>query len=269
MSSYGVALIAAFWAYDGWQGLSQVAGEIRDPQRNLPRASALGLLAVMGLYGLVHWSYARVLPLSAIQASGSVGVDAARAIGGTVGARALGAAILVSALGCLNGTVLTGARVTWAAAADGNFPRPLAYLHPRHRVPTVALALQFAWATVLIWSGRYDQLFTYVVGAAFAFYGLTAVALLRLRLLWPRAERPYRLPAAAWLAGIYLAGTAAFVANTFRERPGESLVGFGIVCLGWPAYRLARRGYVRVPAALASEGARVAPISGREAQETP
>jgi APA family basic amino acid/polyamine antiporter len=235
LSSFGVALIAAFWAFDGWQGLSQVAGEIREPQRTIPWASFWGVAAVLLLYLAVNAAYYQVLPVAAIAASSSVGLDAARTLWGEPGARLLSAIVILSTLGCLNGTVLTGARVIYAAARDGAFPTALSWVDRTRHAPSGALLFQMAWSIALVWSGSYEQLFTYVVCAAFVFYALTAGALVWLRWTRPHHPRPYRIPLYPLLPLVYLAGTVAFVLNTFCEKPLEALIGFGIVTLGVPA----------------------------------
>jgi APA family basic amino acid/polyamine antiporter len=179
--SYGVALIAAFWAYDGWNNVTFVAGEIKEPQRNVPLALALGLAGVTLLYFFANLTYLRLLPVSAVAASKFVAADAARVFGGDAAARLMSAVVLMSTFGCVNGMILAGPRVTYAMAEDGRLPAWLSFIHPRWRVPTNALLVQGAWSILLVWSGRYDQLFTYVVCAAFIFYGLTGAGVLVLR----------------------------------------------------------------------------------------
>lgn len=239
--AYGVALIAAFWAYDGWNNVTFVAGEIKEPQRNVPLALALGLTGVTLLYLFANLTYLRLLPLEAVAASKFVGADAARVFGGEGAARLMSAVVLMSTFGCVNGMVLAGPRVTYAMAEDGRLPERLAFVHPRWKVPTNALLAQGVWSVLLVWSGRYDQLFTYVVCAAFLFYGLTAAGVLVLRRRRPDLERPYKVPLYPVLPAAYVLFCAAFVANSFREKPVEALAGAGLVLLGVPAYRLFKR----------------------------
>lgn len=238
--AYGVALIAAFWAYDGWNNVTFMAGEIKNPQRNVPLALAIGLAGVTLLYLGANAAYFRMLSVASVGASPFVAADAASAMGGPLWARAMSALVLVSAFGCVNGMILAGPRVTYAMAEDGRLPRWLAFVHPKWRVPTNALAAQMAWSVLLVWSGRYDQLFTYVVSAAFIFYGLTGAGVLVLRRARPDAERPYKVPLYPILPLAYVLFCAAFVANSFREKPFESLAGLAIVLLGVPVYRMYR-----------------------------
>lgn len=241
LAPYGVGLIAALWAFDGWNNLSFVAGEVKEPRRNIPLALVGGVALVSALYLGVNYAFYRVLPVAAVSGSAFPGADFARALGGEPAARALVAIVLVSGLGCLNGMVLCGPRVTFAVAQDGLLPRAVTWVHPRFRVPSVALVVQMVWAVILVWSGRYEQLFTLVVSAAFLFYGLTAAGLLVLRARLPGAPRPYRVPLYPFLPIAYLLFTAAFVVNSVVEKPLESLAGYGIVLLGVPAFFLLGR----------------------------
>lgn len=239
--SYGVALIAAFWAYDGWNNVTFVAGEIKEPQRNVPLALALGLAGVTLLYFFANLTYLRLLPVSAVAASKFVAADAARVFGGDAAARLMSAVVLMSTFGCVNGMILAGPRVTYAMAEDGRLPSWLSFIHPRWRVPTNALLVQGVWSILLVWSGRYDQLFTYVVCAAFIFYGLTGAGVLVLRRSKPDLVRPYKVPLYPVLPAAYVLFCAAFVANSFREKPFEAVAGAGLVLLGIPAYRFFNR----------------------------
>lgn len=247
--AYGVALIAAFWAYDGWNNATFVAGELRDPQRNLPLALAGGLALVGTLYLGANLAYARMLPPEAVAASSFVAADAARVMGGEGWARAMSALVLLSTFGCVNGMILAGPRVTYAMAADGRLPAWLAFVHPRWRVPTNALIAQMLWSILLVFSGRYDQLFTYVVSAAFVFYGLSGAAVIVLRRARPEADRPYRTPLYPWLPAAYALFCAAFVLNSLREKPVESLAGLAIVLLGAPVFLRYRSASATVPVA--------------------
>lgn len=241
LPAYGVALIAAFWAYDGWSGLAQVAGEVHEPHRNIPFGYIAGLALVGVLYLGVNFAYTRVLSPEQIAASTFVGADVAFAIGGAWAKGLVAIAVVVSTLGCLNAAILTGARAAYAVAEDSVFPAAFQRIHPETRVPGPALILQGVVSIALAWSGSYNQLFTYVVAAAFIFYSLTAVALIHLRRTQPARERPYRVPLYPALPIAYIVLCAVFIVNTFRETPRESLVGIGIVCLGFPAFALLKR----------------------------
>lgn len=235
LSDYGVALIAAFWAYDGWNNLSFMAGEVSNPKRNLPLGTALGVGIVVAIYLAVNFVYTRVMAPAELAASSFVAADAVTRLVGASAVPAIVLLVVISSLGCVNGLVLCGARVIYAMANDGLLPRVLGKVNSRHS-PSPALIAQLVWSIALIASGTYDQLFTYVVFAAFAFYGLTAVALIRLRLTEPELERPYRVPFYPWLPAGYLIFTIAFTANAIVEKPKEAAAGLAIILLGIPFY---------------------------------
>jgi APA family basic amino acid/polyamine antiporter len=235
-AAFGVALVAALWSYDGWYGLTFEAGEMRDPARDLPRALLWGTAACTALYLLVNVVYFRALPLSDVAATERLGEAAADALFGAAGARALSAAIVVSAFGCLAASILYSARLYLPMAQDGLFFASLGEVHHRFRTPGRSLWAQGIWAVLLALTGTFEQLYTYVVFVAVLFHAATGAALFVLRRSRPDAVRPYRawgypvLPALFVLASLWLA------ANTLTERPVESLLGLGLLLLGLPAY---------------------------------
>jgi basic amino acid/polyamine antiporter, APA family len=236
LSAYGVAMLAAFWAFDGWYSLTFVAGEIKDPEKNIPRAAAQGLFAVIALYILISYAYFKVLPVEQIAKSSNVAADAAQLVAGQWGADAMGILVIVSVIGCLNTMIISGARVIYAMAKDNVLPHALAVVHPKRHSPNRALTLQMVWSIALVWSGRYDQLFTYVIFAGFIFYGLTAYAVIWLRKTKPQQARPYKVPFYPWLPIFYVLFTIGFTVNSLIEKPKESLAGILIIAFGLPAY---------------------------------
>ena len=260
LTGFGVALIAAFWAYDGWIGLSYVAGEVREPQKNVPASLMWGIFGVAVLYTLVNLAVYRFVPVAQVAASSFPVADAASAMAGApVSAPAPGVtsvtasaplstpvllvvlAVLLSTLGCVNGMILGGARMTYAMSADGVLPAWLGYVHPVTRVPSTSLVAQMAVALALAWSGRYDQLYTCVVAVAFVFYGLSAAAVFVLRFKKPDQPRPYTVPLYPWLPLGYLLFVIAFIGNTLYAKPTESFIGLGIMITGVPVYFWQRR----------------------------
>jgi len=238
---FGVAMVAALWAYDGWNNVNMVAGEIAHPARTIPRALVLGTLVVILVYLLANLAYFYVLPITAIQASERVAAEAIERVLGAPGATIVSLAILISILGALNGSILSGARIFYAMAADGFFFRPIARVHERFRVPHVAILAQAAWASLLAASGTYEQLFTYVIFAAWVFYGLTTVGCLFLRRKFPEVERPFRTPGYP-VAPLLFGGLAlVLTVSTFVGAPRESAIGLGIMLSGLPAYALWKR----------------------------
>ena len=236
MSGVGVALIAVFWAYDGWVYITWVAGEVKDPQRNIPKALVLGMLLVGAIYIATNAVYLYALPMSRIAAETTVAQAAAVAMFSNSAARWLSLTIAISCFGAMAVAILTGARVYYAMAMDGVFFKALARVHPRWRTPAFSLVLQGAWSCILVLSGRYDQLFTYVMLMMVLSYVLTVGAVFILRRKQPEKERPYRCAGYPWGPVLYIVVAGIWGLNAVVERPRETLAGFGIVLLGVPFY---------------------------------
>lgn len=192
-ASFGLAMVAALWAYDGWNNVTFAAGEVKGPGRNLPLALILGTVAVIAIYVGLSSVYYHLLPLERIAASSRVAAEAGGRISGPSGSHLVALAILISMFGSLNGMVLAGARIYYAMAKDGLFFRWCAAVHPKFHTPHLALVLQAAWSVVLVLLGRYEQLFTYVIFVAWIFYALTAFGVIVLRRKLPGLPRPYRV----------------------------------------------------------------------------
>ena len=238
---FGVAMVAALWAYDGWVEASYVGGEVRDPGRILPRATILSTLIAMALYTLITAAYAYVLSPAKMAASPLVARDAASVTLGAAGVQLVAAAIIISTLGANNGIVLTSARIPYALARDGLLPQWLGAVHPRFLTPLPSLLVQAAIATALTLSGRYDQLFTYVIFTEFLFYAMMCAAVIRLRAAEPELARPYRAWGYPVTPLLFIAFAAWLVKNTIVERPRDALVGVVILLLGLPVYWGMRR----------------------------
>jgi APA family basic amino acid/polyamine antiporter len=234
---FGLALVDALWAYDGWNDVNLAAGEVRDPRRTIPRAMLGSISVVMVVYILANLAYLYVLPASS-QAASQTGVaaDVARAIFGETGARFINVAILLSMFGALNGSILTGARIFYAMAEDGLFFRKFASVHPRYFTPAVALVGQALWAGLLILSGRFRQLTTYVVFASWVFYSLSALALIRLRRTRPDLDRPYMSWGYPYSQLLFVTAATGIILNTLWVSPRESMVGLAIIFLGIPVF---------------------------------
>jgi APA family basic amino acid/polyamine antiporter len=241
LSAFGVAMVAALWAFDGWNNTTYMAAEARNPRRNIPVALALGAVIVVGLYLAVNAAYAYALPLQRIAGSRLVAADAVRTFMGPVGGGLISAVVMISTFGTVNGMILSGPRVTYAMSKDGLFFATLGEVHRRFRTPHVATAVQAVWACLLTLSGRYDQLFTYVIFAAWMFYAMTTAAVIVLRRKRPDAERPYKTWGYPVVPLAFIAVSAWFVVNTLITDPRDSLMGLGIVCLGIPVYLGTRR----------------------------
>jgi basic amino acid/polyamine antiporter, APA family len=242
LSSFGVALIASLLAYDGWVQLSFVAGEIRDPKRNVLRALTLGTLAVMAIYLLANAAYMRALSISQIAASEHVGADVAERVLGGAGGTVVSLLILVSVLGTLNGCFLTSPRVYFAQAADALFFRKFAEVHPTYGTPGFAILAQSVWSAVLLLTGSYESLIDYSLFGIWVFYGLMIAAVMVLRRTRPNLDRPYRMWGYPVTPLVFLAITLWFLLNMLVTRPGASFAGLGLMLTGVPAYWIWRRG---------------------------
>lgn len=241
VSSFGVAMVAALWAYDGWNNVTFAAGEIKRPERNLPLALILGTAAVLVIYIGTNLLYYHVLTPTEVAGSQRVAADAAVRIFGRTGSHLVTLAIIITMFGSVNGMILAGARVYYAMARDGLFFRSCGAVHPRFRTPHRALVLQSFWAIVLVALGRYEQLFTYVIFVAWIFYALTAFAVVVLRRKRPDLQRPYRVFGYPLVPMIFVLTAVWFILNTLVEKPREAGIGSLIVALGAPVYLIWKR----------------------------
>ncbi len=241
LSSFGVALIACLLAYDGWVQMSFVAGEIRDPRRNILLALSLGVLTVMALYLLANLAYLRVLSIPEIAASTHVGADAAGKVLGPVGGSLVSLIILLSIIGSLNGAVMTCPRVYFAQAQDGLFFRRFAEVHPRYQTPGFAILAQGAWAIVLIVSGSYETLADYAMFAIWLSYVFMIAGVLVLRRTQPDLPRPYRMWGYPVTPLLFIVVALWFLVNMLVTRPGPSFAALGLIATGFPVYYLWRR----------------------------
>jgi APA family basic amino acid/polyamine antiporter len=254
-AALGVGMIAVLWSFDGWYAVTNLGGEMRRPERDLPIGIISGTAAVTLLYVLMNLVYVRALPVSAMGETGRIGEAAAAALLGPAGARLITVAVLVSTFGCISSTILYAARIYLPMARDGVFFPALATIHPRYLTPSACIAAQGLWAIALTFSGSYEQLYTYVMFAVVLFHGLTGAAVPLLRRIRPGQPRPYRAWGYPWVPALFVLASAGLVANTLIEKPTESLAGLGLLLLGLPAYAFwRRRSAASVPAAAADAG---------------
>ena len=243
MSGFGVALIACVLAYDGWVQLTFVAGEIRNPQRNIFLSLALGTLACIAIYVLANIAYLHVLSISEIASSDRVAAAAAERSFGPRGGGLVSLIILISIIGTLNGCFLTSPRVYYAQARDGLFFRKFAGIQPQYRTPSFAIIAQGAWATVLVVTGSYETLVDYAMFALWLSYALMVAGVIVLRRKRPDLPRPYRMWGYPVTPILFLAITAWFLINMLITRPVPSLAGVALIATGVPVYFVwAKRG---------------------------
>jgi APA family basic amino acid/polyamine antiporter len=239
-SAVGAAMVPVLFAYGGWQTSSFAAGEMRNPRRDLPRGLFIGVAGVVVLYVAVNYVCVRVLGAAGLAETTTPASAVMQAALGNAGSRLIAAGIAISTLGFLSQGMLTAPRVYYAMAEDKLFFRSVAWLHPRARVPVVAIALQGAWAILIALSGRYEQILNYVVSVDFMFFGLTAAALLVLRrrdtLDNPGARADYNVPGHPWTTLLFVATCALVVLNTIAKYPENSIIGVAILLAGVPAY---------------------------------
>ncbi len=247
---YAVALSAALWAYDGWNLLTHVGEEVRDPHRTIPVVLILGMLGVTATYMLTNLAYFYILPLETVVRTERVAQDVALATFGAWGGAVITLIAAVSTLATLNVSILTGARVSYAMARDGLFFRPLADIHPVHRTPAKGLFLQCLAAVALILIlGRhkdaFERLFNFAMFGTWLFYGITALAVIVLRRRYPDLPRPYRALGYPWVPLIFAAAAAVFCFGMILSRPADTLLGLALLAGGVPFYWYWNRKYRR------------------------
>jgi basic amino acid/polyamine antiporter, APA family len=246
VAGFGAAMLGALWGYDGWNNLTLVAGEVKNPQRNIPIALMGGMFTIAALYIFVNLAYFYALTpteVASVPASSSVAAEVARTFLGPVAVGLIAAALAASSIGTLHTSILTGARVPYAMSRDGLLPENLGRLSERTRVPVAALILQGIWAGILALSGSFDTLTNYVIFGSWIFYGLVTASVFIFRRRMPDAERPYRAWGYPIVPILFLLVTAWLLINTLMTTPVQALIGLGLIALGLPVYAIfAKRG---------------------------
>jgi APA family basic amino acid/polyamine antiporter len=235
-ASFGIAMIAVLWTYEGWYFVTFAAGEIKDPQRNVPRALVAGIAALMTIYVTVNVAYFFALSIDEMKGVTRIAERAATTLVGPGGAQLVALTVVLSTFGCNAAAILASSRLLFAMASDGVFLPAAQRVHPRYRTPHVAIVVLTVWSALLALSGTYEQLFTYVMFISILFNVACGLALFRLRVKMPDHPRPYRAWGYPVVPILFILGSVAFVLNTFLERPLESMAGLGFLLLGLPAY---------------------------------
>jgi basic amino acid/polyamine antiporter, APA family len=236
IAGFFAALVAALWAYDGWNNVTMVASEIRRPQRSLPLALIGGTVTVICIYLLANAAYFHVLSAQQVGASQRVAADMMRRVTGGWGANAVSIAAMISIFAALNGSILTGSRVPYAMARDHRFFRDVANVNASYHTPGVSILALSAWSAVVVLSGRYEQLFTYVIFASWILYGMTTAAVIVLRRKRPDLPRPYKTLGYPVLPVLFVLVAISLVLSTLFDSPRESLLGLLLILLGLPFY---------------------------------
>jgi APA family basic amino acid/polyamine antiporter len=239
LTAVGAAMVPVLFAYGGWQTACFIAGEVREPRRNMPRGLIIGVLGVVVLYFGVNFVCLRVLGTSGLAATTTPASDVMRFALGNTGARLIAAGIAISTLGFLSQSMLTAPRVYYAMAEDGLFFKSVGWIHPRTHVPVVAIALQGMCAVIIALSGRYEQILNYVVSVDFIFFGLSATCIFALRRNDVRGKKAafgYNIPGHPVTTVMFVAASWLVVINTIFRYPANTVIGLAIMAAGVPAY---------------------------------
>jgi len=240
LTAIGLAMISTLFAYDGWQFVSLVAGEIRDPGRNVPRSIVSGVLIVVAIYVSANLAYIYVLGQPRIATAERVAADAMREMIGPGGATLIALVILCSTFGAISANVLAGPRVLFAMGRDGWLFPQLARIHPRHETPSTAIWALAIWAALLTLTGGYEHLITMSGFANWIFFTMIVVSVIVLRRKHPDWERPYRVTGYPVTVIVFVLVSSVFVLNTLMGSPRSSLMGLGLLLLGVPFYLRSR-----------------------------
>jgi APA family basic amino acid/polyamine antiporter len=245
LSSFYTAMLAAFWAYQGWVSVGFIGGEVKDARRNIPIGITTGVIIIIIVYVAVNYTFLKLLTIPELEAINTAGnqiaaTEAIRGIWGTQGVLFISVLILISTLGCTNASILTGARPYYAMANDGMFFKGLGKLN-RHNVPGNSLLWQGIWASVLVLSGTFDQLTDMLIFSVYIFYGATAMGVFILRRTMPDAHRPYKVWGYPIVPAIFVLFCVGLFFNTIVTRPREAFIGLSLILAGIPVYFLFRK----------------------------
>jgi len=236
VGGFGLALQRALWAYKGWEAVSFSAGEIKNPERNMPLGLFAGTLVIIALYLAANLAYLYVLPFDRLVGAQRVASEAMSAAGFELGATVLGLVILCSITGAANGNILTAPRVFYAMARDGLFFKRFGAIHPRYLTPHISILATGLWAMVLSVSGTFATLADFVVFGQWIFFGLTVAAVIVLRRTRPDLPRPYRTWGYPVTPILFVLAALFISANALVSQFANAMYGLGIILLGVPAY---------------------------------
>jgi len=239
LGSMGLALVSILWAYDGWADLSFASGEVKDPQRNLPKAIVLGTISIIVIYLVTNLAYLYVNPIDKVAQSRLVAADTMLALFGRVGVVLVSIFVMISSFSSLNGSMLASPRVFFAMADDGMFFETIARVHPRYKTPYVAILLAAVLGMALVLSRSFESLTDTFVLAIWPFYALGVAAIYRLRRTRPDLERPYRAIGYPIVPAIFVVSVVAFVINAIVHEPVSTGITFALILTGIPVFQIA------------------------------
>lgn len=245
VSTVFTAMLAAFWAYQGWASVGYVGGEIKDAKRNLPRGIVIGIFTIIGLYLLVNTTYLSLLSIPQLEDVNNAGnkiaaIEAVRSFWGNGGALFISILILITTLGCCNATILASCRPYFAMAREGLFFKSVSKLNNK-QAPVNSLLYQCVWACILVLSGTFDQLTDMIIFAVFIYYGATTLGVFILRKKMPDAPRPYKVWGYPIVPAIVVIFCGVLIVNTVFSRPREAAIGAALMLTGVPMYFIFRR----------------------------
>jgi APA family basic amino acid/polyamine antiporter len=236
-ANFGLALVSVLWAFDGWADLSFVAGEVKDPRRNVPRALILGVTSVIVIYLLANVAYLAIFPVEQLRQSPRIAADVAMQLIGTAGVVFVGVTVMLSTFGTLNGTLLTSPRIFFAMADDGLFFRKVAAVHPRYETPYVAIAMTAALGVIFVLFRTFEQLADTFVTAIVPFYALAVASVftLRKRANW---DPPFRTPLYPVVPLLFVLATIFILVNAIADPTSRwpTVAVLGIILVGIPVY---------------------------------
>ncbi len=239
VGSLGLALVSVLWAYDGFGDLSFAGGEVKEPQRNLPRAIIIGTLAIIGIYVLTNVAYLYVIPIEAVGRSPLVAADTMMALFGRVGVVLVSLFVMISSFSSLNGSMLASPRIFFAMADDGLFFESIARVHPRFKTPHVAILLAALLGMILVLSRSFEALTNTFVLAIWPFYALSVAAIYRLRRLRPDMPRPYKVIGYPVVPAVFILAVIGFVVNALVNDTLNTSLTFLLILAGIPVYYVA------------------------------
>lgn len=233
----GLAMVAVLWTFDGWIFVTYVAGEVKDPGKNIPLSIILCMVIVVSIYLTLNYVLVYILGFEKMIGSELVMSDAALIFLGNKGAAVITVIILISLIGANNGFVLTSARINYAMAKDGLFFKQAGIIHKRFKSPANALLMQCVWSSILTLTGTFNQLITYIIFASWIFYAMSAGAVIVLRKKLPDLKRPYQIPLYPWIPIIFILFAVFLTINTILEAPRDAAIGSVLILTGVPFYR--------------------------------
>jgi basic amino acid/polyamine antiporter, APA family len=233
---FGLALISVMWAYDGFADLTFASGEVKDPQRNLPRAIVIGTVLIIGIYLLANAAYLYINPIGVMAKSPLIAADTMGALFGRAGVSFVSVVVMISTFGSLMGSMLASPRIFFAMADDNLLFEPIARVHPKWKTPHMAIGLACVLGVAMVMTQTFEQLTDTFVLAMWPFYALSVAAIYTLRKSQPQLNRPYKVIGYPFVPAVFIVAAIYLVINALMTQPLWTTITFGVVLLGLPVY---------------------------------